>query len=207
MASVVGALPEQLEPVKPNASIKQRLLAEAATDIPSGRNISNPAGVDRSSQAWRWAAVGLAAGFVIAAFAGVLAWAVYLNRELDERDERLARTTDAIEAIVNSDQILTMEGTDAAPDVHAALVVSESAGEVLVLANNVPEPAEGSGYHLWLFVDDAPTAGGVLVPDENGRVSVRLKADLDEFDRMEVDLQPLGSEAPGGTTVIEGNLG
>jgi anti-sigma factor RsiW len=208
--SVLQAQPEQLDPVAPPPSLKSRLLEAAGADLRPADDVMSAEAREGGKVVlgpWHWAGVGLAAGFLLAVLGGVLGWAIYLNSEVSERDEQLAESREAIEAIVSSGQILTMEGTAAAPDVHAALVVPREGEGVLVLANNVPAPEQGTGYHLWLFSEDTPTPGGVLVPDENGRIATRLDADISGFDRMELDLQPLGSEEPGGTTVIEGDLG
>jgi hypothetical protein len=148
-----------------------------------------------------WPAAAAAALFVVCG--GLLGWALVLNNRLDDRDDQLARSRTLLEAVSSSSRVLTMEGTDAAPDVDAALVLGEQGG-VAVIANNGPAPESGQGYHLWLFRDGEAQYAGLLEPDDEGDVLVALEANIDEYDAMEVDLQPLASTAPGGTTVLEG---
>jgi hypothetical protein len=112
-----------------------------------------------------------------------------------------------IPAVTGSAQVLTMRGTENAPGVTAALLVPEDGEGVTVLASNVPPAPEGEGYHLWLFADGEPHSGGALVPDDDGLVLATIESvRLTEFERMEVDVQPVGAGAPGGVMVLGGDL-
>jgi hypothetical protein len=145
-----------------------------------------------------------AAVVVLGVIGGLGARTVVLSDRIGDRDAQIRGNRDLIDAVTRSRTVLTMEGTDAAPLVHAALVVDETS--VVVLASNVPAPGSGQGYHLWLFENDAPVYGGLLTPDHEGNVKSSVQIDLSRFDRMEVDVQPLGSAAPGGVTVVGGEL-
>lgn len=207
---LLSALPDQLDELAPRPHVKAALLDAARRSLPEG----GAPGVtlldeerSRRSGFAQWAPLVAAAAAVIAIIVGLAAWGIVLDSRLDDRDTELASAQDALGAIATSSRVLTMKGTDAAPGVHAALIVPADEGGVYVLANNVPQPAAGTGYHLWLFEGDDPVSGGVLSPDDEGNVAVRIPGvDLAAFDRMEVDVQPLGSDAPGGTTVLGGDL-
>jgi anti-sigma-K factor RskA len=207
---LLAVLPDELDELAPRPHVKAQLLAAAGDQNrqEQPRSIVN-LGEERQRRLsfGQWAPLGAAAAAVIAIVVGLTAWALVLNNRLDDRDAELARVQDLVGAVTTSGQVLTMEGTEAAPQVHAALIVPSDGDGVFVLANNVPQPDEGTGYHLWLFDDDQPVSGGVLTPDDEGTVAVRIAGvDLSQFERMEVDVQPLGSDAPGGTTVLGGEL-
>lgn len=206
---LISALPDQLDELAPRPHVKAALLDAARRSLSEGGagvTMLNEERARRSAFA-QWAPMSAAAAAVIAIVVGLAAWGIVLDRRLDDRDAQLATAQDALGAVATSSRVLTMEGTDAAPDVQAALIVPADEDGVYVLANNVPQPADGTGYHLWLFEGDEPVAGGVLSPDDEGNVAVRIPGvDLAAFDRMEVDVQPLGSNAPGGTKVLGGDL-
>ena len=211
---VLAVLPDELDELAPRPHVKARLLDAArasSSDAAKSDAPSNVTSIDeqrkRRVSFAQWAPLAAAAAAVIAIVVGLASWALVLNDRLDEREDRLARLESLVGAVATSGQVLTMEGTEAAPGVHAALIVPADGNGVYVLANNVPQPESGTGYHLWLFDDDQPVPGGVLTPDEDGNVVTRIEGvDLSQFERMEVDVQPLGSQAPGGTTVLGGPL-
>jgi hypothetical protein len=122
---------------------------------------------------------------------------------LDERNDQLAQRDLTVASLLDANQVLTMEGTEAAPDVRAALVVLDD--EVVVVANNVPEPEPGTAYHLFLFREGVPEVHAILEA-EDGEILATLEADLSEYDAMEVDVLPLAATEPGGTTVVGGEL-
>jgi len=204
---LLAVLPADAEDLAPRPNVKQQLLRTAAMETrPSPANVTRI----EESRAWsrvrQWAPMAAAAA-VIAIVAGVTSWAVILNNRLNERDDELAQLNQLVDSIAASGAVLTMEGTDAAPDLRAALVVPEDGRGVVVLADNVPAPAPGQAYHLWLWDGDTPVYGGVLVPDDNGHI-VRAVPDIElaQFDRMEVDAQPEDATEPGGVTVVGGEL-
>jgi anti-sigma-K factor RskA len=201
---VLAVFPDDLDELAPRAHVKAALLEAAGSSLPTPATANvRDIGVARSHRLSfaQWAPLAAAAAAVIAIVVGLASWALVLDNRLEERDKQLARAEALVSAVTTSGRVLTMEGTDAAPDVHAALIVP-SDGD-----NNVPQPERGTGYHLWLFANDEPVPGGVLTPDGNGNIVTRIDGvDLAQFDRMELDVQPLGSDSPGGTTVLGGAL-
>lgn len=213
--AVLAVLPDSLDEIEeltPRPSVKASLLsqarAEAAGAAPRPANVTafTPrAESTKASPVWRrYGGYAAAAVLVLAVAGGMGAWVAVLNDRIEDRDAKLAASRELIDAITVSQTVLTMEGTEAAPNVHAALVVDKAS--VVVLASNVPPPAAGTGYHLWLFDGETPVYGGLLTPDRSGVVKTSVAVDLRQFDRMEVDVQPLDATSPGGVTVVGGEL-
>lgn len=211
--AVLSVLPESLDELMPRPHVRQRLLEMAAAES-DGAQSATPVRADRSAppvptrlerlRLPRWVPVSAAAAVVVA-IAGLAAWGVVQTNRLDDRNAELAQARRALDDVVASARVLTMRGTEAAPQVNAALVVSHE-DEVLVLANNVPQPEPGAGYHLWLFDADGEPVHVILQPDENGQIVASLEANLAQYDAMEVDIQPLDATEPGGVTVLAGEL-
>lgn len=205
---LLAVLPAGAEDLSPRAHVKRNLLAAAAGEQqPSHPRVTRIEERRAWAQVRQWAPVTAAAAAVVAIVVGLTSWSLVLNERLDERNEELARFNQLVDSVAGSGAVLTMEGTDAAPGLRAALVVPEDGRGVVVLADNVPAPAPGQAYHLWLFDGETPVYGGTLVPDDNGHI-VRTLPDVElaQFERMEVDAQPEDAGAPGGVTVVGGEL-
>lgn len=212
--AVLSALPHALDDLVPRPEVRRRLLEMAAADTeqapvdatsaPDDDRRPIPLRPGRSRFA-AWAPLGAAAAAVVVLIGGLAAWGIAQTNRLDDRDAELAQARRTLDNVVSSARVLTMRGTEAAPQVNAALVVSGD-GEVLVLANNVPQPEPGAGYHLWLFDADGEPVHVILQPDENGQIVASLEANLARYDAMEVDVQPLDATEPGGVTVLAGEL-
>lgn len=215
---VLAVLPDSLDEIDelaPRPAVRTSLLAQARAEGGIGATLTRPQNVrefaprsdaQARGASWfqRYGGYAVAAAILLAVAGGMGAWVAVLNDRVGDRDAQLAASRDLIDAITVSQAVLTMEGTEAAPNVHAALVVDQAS--VVVLASNVPQPEPGTGYHLWLFDGDTPVYGGLLVPDNAGVVKTAVQVDLRLFDRMEVDVQPLDATAPGGVTVVGGEL-
>lgn len=213
---VLAALPDDVDELSPRNSLKTKIMAAAQADI-DGAAQPEPAprpGADTGAAAprpafgeamARWAPIGVVSAIVIAGFVGLIGWAMVLNDRIDERDDRIAQLQTFVDAVPRSETVLTMEGTEAAPEVHAALVVADG-DRVHVIATGVPLPEAGSGYHLWLFENGEPVHAAVLQPNQQGVITAVLEANIALFDSMQVDLQPVDATAPGGVTVLQGGL-
>jgi anti-sigma-K factor RskA len=215
---VLAALPDEVDELSPRNSLKAKIIAAAQADIDGAaqaetktepRPAADTGGTAPRARFGgalpRWAPLAAVSAIVVVAFASVLGWAITLNDRIDQRDERIAQLQTFIDAVPRSQTVLTMGGTDAAPQVHAALVVADG-DRVHVIATDVPLPEAGSGYHLWLFENGEPVHAAVLQPDERGFITAVLEADLAMFDSMLVDLQPVDATTPGGVTVLQGGL-
>lgn len=62
-----------------------------------------------------------------------------------------------------------------------------------VYSEDVPSPAPGQVYRLWLVRDDEARCLGDFLPAPDGTVVLRVEADPDEWDRVLVTTEPAGS--------------
>ena len=214
---VLSALPAQLEPLSPRPALKVALLAAARADASGAHGGANgetrpprllPFRMDPASanKMLRWASVGMAAAFIIGVVGGLAGWALVLGDRLDKRKDDLANNHDALETLVHSDDVLRFESTYAGTNIKAVIAAANTGTGALIIVSDVPTATGGTGYHLWLFANGVAESNGVLAPDANGDIITRVNVDLSRYDRMEIDLQPVGASAPGGERVIATNL-
>jgi hypothetical protein len=153
--------------------------------------------------AWTLAA---AACLVVAVTAGLGAWILVLSGRIDDRDEQLAAARQAAASFALSSEMLHMESRYGGNAIDAAIAVPEEGREITVVVSGLPEPADGHGYRLWLLADGGDPVSLPLMPDDDGNVVASVNIDLNQFDEMELDAQPLEATAPGGQLVIGGPL-
>jgi hypothetical protein len=147
----------------------------------------------------RWASLGMALAFIVGLVGGVTGWALFLGDRLGHRDD--AFDQDTIEMLVGSDHVITADGAYNGTAVHAALGI-ESSGTGVFVATDLPVPSTGTGYQLWLFSNGTAHLAAVLTPDAEGDAVARLPDDLRAYDRIELDLEPVGSTDPGATRIL-----
>lgn len=200
--ALLALIPEMVDDLMPPASVKTGLMAAIERER---RADADPATVEpikpasRWNFAW-WPSMAIAAALVVAAFLGAVAWSVVAPAADSNEGLLLALTG------TGKGTVLPMDGTNEAPNVRAALLAPAGVDRVYVVASNVPQPPAGQAYHLYLFEDGKPQPAIVLQPDAMGRVNAVLDAPLSRFDAMEVDIQPVGTSAPGGTAVLKSKL-
>ena len=198
--ALLSTLPETVDDITPSAGLKTSILDAArptAAAVPTPIRSAETPKFTRP----RWVpGLALAAVIALAAVLGGLVWAVVGGNS--ESNNGL------IEALTGNSKntVLPMNGTDAAPGVRAALLAPSGVDRVYVVASNVPQPPSGQAYHLYLYENGAPIKAATLTPDNNGHISAVLNAPLSRFSSMEVDLQPVGTETPGGSAVLKSSL-
>jgi anti-sigma-K factor RskA len=216
MQATLVALPDALDELAPRREARLRLLAAARSDlsrVAAAKEESQrprrllPFRMDRSSSnpLRRWASVGMAAAFIVGLVGGVTGWAVVLGDRQAPRDDELAKNRDAIETLVRSQRLFTMNSSYRGREVRAIAAAGTNGHATLAVTGLVPAPA-GLAYRLWLFSGTNVTSGGVLTPDARGTVVAALNVDLAAFDRMTIALQHSEDGAPGGVTALAGSL-
>lgn len=102
---------------------------------------------------------------------------------------------------------IDLAGQPVAPSASARAFWSRSRGLVFT-ASNLPAPAAGRTYQLWvLTAQPAPISAGLLKPDATGRVSVMFATppDIPQPVAMAVTLEPEGGvPAPTGEKYLVG---
>ncbi len=152
----------------------------------------------------RWL-LGAAAAAVLA-LAGLGAWNVVLQRQVNDLHGQSARTFDQPTALLalalNPDaKKIDMTGGPAAPG-SVGRYVWYQGGPGLLVSQNMPPPPDGQVYALW-FVDDtgASVSAGPFTPSGNGQVRFLVPKPPDYFENMVVTVQPQGQTSSMGSQV------
>lgn len=93
--------------------------------------------------------------------------------------------------------------------VQASAVRLREANVTVVEFRNLPQPAPGRVYELWLIrADGTPEPGAVFMPESGGSRSVVLTADLSGVTTLAVteEAGPNGAQAPTQEPLIKGRI-
>lgn len=137
-----------------------------------------------AARRWRWQSVA-AACVLLAAAAGV--WGYQQHQDANRSHTRTA----AITNVLDSRDAASVTGAVATG--HARIVYSKAAHRLVLIGQNIPEPARDKTYQLWM-IDPAghATSGGVFTPDSSGNVLVLASGDLTDVTRMGISIEPAG---------------
>ncbi|WP_341268496.1 anti-sigma factor [Gordonia malaquae] len=131
----------------PRAGLRDEVLDRAAQESGRGRRLD--------SRRPRWIAAAAAAAVVVAIGGGIIGYAA-------SRQEPPSQTT--AERVFGADDVRTTTGALASG--RASVTYSESAGAGVLVMNDVPPPAAGTVYQLWLVGPNGARLGGVMTPDD-----------------------------------------
>lgn len=200
---VLGSLPLAAEEAVPPPRLRERVLAAAGASPqavePRPRAVALRPHRPRPRSRRPWVATGLVAALIaVIVLAG---WNVYLTQELRSvpRGQPTAVTTSAIRP--------TSAGTIAGAQGEVIQVSSQ--GLAVVQFSNLPVPAPGRVYQLWV----GPSAGhvksaGVFLPESDGSKVLVLDQGLAQDRLIAVTLEPApdGSSAPTQAPGMVGKL-
>jgi hypothetical protein len=217
-ALVLAPLAADVDDVVPPLMLKRGLLAEARASLepepapapqrtPVRPHSLLPFRLDpaSSNRFLRWASLWMAAAFIIGLVGGVTGWALVLGDRLDRKSNELDASRDTLETLIHSDAIATMDGNVGSTPVRGAIGVQPS-GTGMLVVNGIPPASTGQGYQLWLFSNGTAQSAGMVTPDSHGDIVARVEQEMRRYERMQLDLEPLGASAPGGQVVLAGAL-
>ncbi len=160
---------------------------------------------------WQPRTIGATAAMLVLAV--VVGWSFHLSQALGR--ERALRAE--FEGLVDQQEIV-LEVVDSNQTVKAVLrppsgSESNSYGKlftrpdmphVVVMAARLPQPPDGSAYHVWLWDDGRSRLAGVLNLNEDGFGMLVFDAPVDgpSYEKAELTLQPNGSTVQAGSTTI-----
>jgi anti-sigma-K factor RskA len=177
-----AALASSVTAVPPSAA-RDAVLAEVARtrQVPP---VIDEVAAHRTRRRWGAVVAIAAAVVVIAAIAGVLV----------RNASTHARETDQIAAVVSrSDaQTVKLSGEDPA---SVKLVWSPSAGEAVLLSDDLAPPPDGKTYELWALAGGTPTRAALFRPDDDGTLRAHFPADMHGVDAVGVTVEPSGGSA------------
>ena len=226
------ALPHVLPVEVPSPDLKQRILAQARSDIERfapGAPAAPAPGVE-SLPRWRWPAwfspaPAMAIAVLAVAVGGLLFWNVTLQQEANNQERYLLQHQEMIDALVAGGQVFHIPGTDAAPQAAGVLVQKPSSETSVLIVAGLPRLPSEKGYQVWLIRDEgaAPVGAGTFTVVDSDMRGVAISATFSitsthaqpvivsdtfsEADAIGVSVEPAqGSIAPTGDIVLLGDL-
>lgn len=202
-AETVSALAVGLEEMPTREALRARILTSlegrdglaAPTDITLERSRRRaPFG-----NAGYWVATAAAA--VALAFLGFLT----IDARNDANDAR--DRVNEIEEKITEGQVLTMRGSEEAPDASVALIIAPDGRSATIIARNLPETSGDSTYVLWLFEGGQPQNVTSFDIKEGETLEVEIDGDVLASDAMAVTLESDPDvDQPEGPVFVSGEL-
>jgi len=211
---VVELLPYALTPLSPNPAVRAQLMARIHTTLPEETQVPRTATASQGLLArFRTPLLWLPTA-AAALLALMLGWSVYgLRRQVAGLEANLqqlrsvAGDHERLLALLTSPtvQIVTLTGTEHAPDAGARLLWDTQRGEWTVIAHNLPTLPSGKAYQLWLLTAGAPIPAGTfhLDPHRRGIIQTKLPPSRENIAGAAVSLEPEGGvPLPTGQIVL-----
>jgi hypothetical protein len=129
-------------------------------------------------------------------------WGVVTNNRLQDRDNELAQSEVALNALAAGGSLVPLAA--AAPEARgsAALVLSADRRNSTFLLTGAPVPAGDRVYEIWLLKDGTPTPAGTFRP-EAGVTAVTVPISAEGFDTVAMTEEPAGGSAlPTGPVLL-----
>ena len=206
-------LPSALEEQPGSPSLKGRILAEAAADLPGqNRRAHELPSRERLPLRWLWPGwisprAAAAMAVLILAIVGVGTWNVILWGQVNQRDETLVAQEQILDAIAAGARISPLAGTEAAPQANATLIQEPGASSAFLLVNGLPALPEGQEYQVWKITGEDPAGAGIFGRSDSMEQLVILPTDFFGADAIGVSIEPRGgSPQPTGAIVLQGEL-
>ncbi|MFH7599714.1 anti-sigma factor [Streptomyces racemochromogenes] len=136
----------------------------------------------------------LAASVAAAALGGVAVWQTQNAHDLEQRARQSRQQLDAVSAVLAAPDARTVHGR-AANGALTTVVASARQDKAVFTAANIPPPAAGKTYQLWLAHDDTMRPAGFI--DHDG--TVVLTGSPADASAVGLTLEPAGG-SPQPTT-------
>jgi hypothetical protein len=209
-------LPYTLDEEATSSGLKNRVLTQARADIEGASPPRQPSST-RAPGAflrWRWPgwlspAPAAAIAFLLLVVAGLAGWNIALSGQLNAQNSALGQQSRLLESIALGARLVTVPGTDSAPDAGAVLVLDPELGSAYLIVRGLPQPPAGMEYQVWRIggEGDAPQGIGTFGVSRPGGQVVTVTADFSGATALGVSLEPAGgSPAPTGDIVLLGEL-
>ncbi|MFJ9596738.1 anti-sigma factor domain-containing protein [Streptomyces virginiae] len=136
----------------------------------------------------------LAAGVAAAALGGLAVWQAQNGHDLEQQARRAQQQLDALNAVLAAPDARTVHGKTA-NGALTTVVTSDRRNKAVFTAANLPTPAPGKTYQLWLDHDGTMRPAGLI--DRDG--TVELAGDPARAGAVGLTLEPAGG-SPQPTT-------
>jgi anti-sigma-K factor RskA len=121
----------------------------------------------------------------------------------------LRQQSDEPKTVSGGMRIVSLAGTEAAPDAFGTLIISADGEYGTLVVDGLPPLDEGYQYQLWLIKDDQRTDGGVFSVNHEGYGALLISSPtpLSTFPAFGITVEPAGgSPNPTGDKVLGGSL-
>lgn len=190
------------------SSNPEQMVALPPVSRPELRRLRLPWHAPRSA----WFAAAPVAVLVVVLTISSLVMRERLNEQQSELQSVEAARGTALEvlAVESTDRFVNeLTASNAAPGARARLFVDLKANNAMLVAIDLPPPAEGGGYVAWLMVHDEYSLVGPLELDSIGRTQLIIDPpdNLDKYQSFVVTLEPdVTTVVPVGPRVFEGAI-
>jgi len=206
LLGVDAVLAASLDPIKPSAGLRDRLMATVA-EVPQDRAEVAPASLAEEPQPARrggldWLSPNVARPLAVAAVVALIAvgvWGLSTASQLNEQERALRAVADAVAA---GEPVHPVDGTAG----RGFVIDTEGAGASFVVTEaNALDPNEL--YVLWLIGPDGPPVDvGAFEPNDAGVVVIPVEEDLSGFQTFAVTIEAERVDAPTSDPVMVGTI-
>ncbi len=142
----------------------------------------------------------IAAAASIVAVVAVSAAAFVVTRDSEAEDLR-ARLANVMETVRAGGDVQPLAGAPGAADGGLVEVAAPDLERLSLVGHEVPSPAPGNVYRVWLGSATGWDLAGEFVPDEAGWVAITVPVDPARHDRIAICEEPAGSQPTTPGTV------
>lgn len=132
---------------------------------------------------------------------GLAGWDVFLNTRFSDVADHRDKLTNMLTTMLLEDgsQLVTLKNADRKPTMLAAY--EPGFPHMRLVGVNVPAPAPGNVYRVWVVTGGRYTNVAEFVPDEDGIVALVIAIDPEPYDQVVCTEERAGHDAtqPGGS--------
>jgi hypothetical protein len=131
-----------------------------------------------------------------------------LQSETDSMSRLLMARDSIIASLTGPDVKVVTLARQNATEPMAKMYWDRTSNDWTIVTYNLPQPAAGKTYQVWLVTADAKISAGTFLPDERGHAMMRANYALDRnaLQAVAVTEEPMGGmPSPTGPMVILGN--
>jgi Anti-sigma-K factor rskA, C-terminal len=198
-STLAASLPE----IEPRAGVGSAIMRTIeAGEGPARRYVPTESARPSSLNRWWRPLSALAAAAALAATAVLGFTTLDARDDADDARDQVRR----LEETLADGTLISLMGTDLAPEARVTLVVAEDGETALLTARALPENDSGA-YHLWLFNEGQPQRASAFDIREGETSRLLLEGDVLASDAMAITLEEKEeTDVPEGPVLLEGEV-
>lgn len=179
----------EASPTDPPERLRSAILGAIEQDDEARRGLSGPAGSGR--RRWLLPGIAAAAAAVVIALAGIA-----VGTQLTSPSETVSEQVFAAPDVRTVSAAIGGDGT-------ATVVFSRTTDAGVLVMNNVPPPAAGTVYQMWLLGPAGPVSAGTMTPDDVAPSTTAVLEDIGTSTGLGFSVEPPGGSAAPGEIFAE----